>query len=141
MVVYIDDWFINHSTLIQHCSQVFLVSSISSISSSFFQFIPISSSLFRNKQVFPPGREETSFFQKKHNPGCAFKSYYVTAPEYLCNLVFPYVQSRSLLSCDQCLMTVPGIQLKSYGERTLLQLHLNGINFHSILDMLLSWHV
>ena len=48
----------------------------------------------------------------------AFKSYYGTAPGYLCNLVSPYVQSQSLRSCDQCLMTVPRMRLKSYGERS-----------------------
>ena len=42
VVVYIDEWFINLSTLIQHCSHFFLVSSISSISSNFFQFLPVS---------------------------------------------------------------------------------------------------
>ena len=50
-------------------------------------------------------------------PPCATRSRDSSAPAYLSDLLSVYQPSRSLLSADAGLMTVPRIKLNKYGKR------------------------
>ena len=47
----------------------------------------------------------------------SIQSYHRTAPSYLCDLIVPYVNTRSLRSIDKCLIEPCKPRLRSYGER------------------------
>ena len=46
-----------------------------------------------------------------------YQAYHRTAPSYLCDLIVPYVNTRSLRSNDKCLIEPCKPRLRSYGER------------------------
>ena len=46
-----------------------------------------------------------------------YQAYHRTAPSYLCDLIVPYVNTRSLRSNDKCLIKPCKPRLRSYGER------------------------
>ena len=46
-----------------------------------------------------------------------YQAYHRTAPSYLCDLIIPYVNTRSLRSNDKCLITPYKPRLRFYGER------------------------
>ena len=46
-----------------------------------------------------------------------YQAYHRTAPSYLCDLIVPYVNTRSLRSIDKCLIEPCKPRLRSYGER------------------------
>ena len=47
----------------------------------------------------------------------SYQAYHHTEPSYLCDLIVPYVNTRSLRSNDKCLIKPCKPRLKSYGER------------------------
>ena len=46
-----------------------------------------------------------------------YQAYHRTAPSYLCDLIVPYVNTRSLRSHDKCVIEPCKPRLRSYGER------------------------
>ena len=46
-----------------------------------------------------------------------YQAYHRTAPSYLCDLIVPYFNTRSLRSNDKCLIKPCNPRLRSYGER------------------------
>ena len=46
-----------------------------------------------------------------------YQAYYRIAPSYLCDLIVPYVDTRSLRSNNKCLIKPCKPRLRSYGER------------------------
>ena len=46
-----------------------------------------------------------------------YQAYHPTAPSYLCDLIVPYVNTRSLRSNDTCLIKPCKPRLRSYGKR------------------------
>ena len=48
-----------------------------------------------------------------------YQAYYRTVPSYLCDLIVPYVNTRSLRSNNKCLIKPCKPRLRTYGERCL----------------------
>ena len=71
-----------------------------------------------------------------------YQAYHRTAPSYLCDLIVPYVNTRSLRSNNKCLIKPCKPRLRTYGERCFkyagpqewnkLPIHIRKISYFSI---------